>query len=198
MMANELHCKMYKQTYISKIFYLEEFCPLLEFLHMEETVIILGEVTKLQWGAFLLREFLMLVSLEENNSLVSTMLPSLVFLCPEKPPTPVYLSSAPKSHFWSTLLHRAYFFIALGGSFFTSRGAIHNWTKLSVVWRRTKVTGICSVAISVFLHYKWHSKQLVGGKALPRSPAPGLVAAMSRYISVKIVLLLIPGKVPAL
>jgi len=34
MMANELHCKMCKQMYLSKI-YLEEFCPFLHFLHVE-------------------------------------------------------------------------------------------------------------------------------------------------------------------
>lgn len=34
-MANELHCKIYEQIYLSKISYLEEFCPLFWFLHIE-------------------------------------------------------------------------------------------------------------------------------------------------------------------
>lgn len=36
MMTNEIHCKMYKQMYWGKIFYLKEFCPFLQFLLIEE------------------------------------------------------------------------------------------------------------------------------------------------------------------
>lgn len=35
MMANELRCKMYEQMDLSKTYYLEEFCPFLQFLHIE-------------------------------------------------------------------------------------------------------------------------------------------------------------------